>query len=725
MMSSSNTEDLSTAGGPVLTEQLPLAEENAGRVTTARTFSLDDVDVREQQRLHAQLASNLDLAFERAVEEAIRRSLQLSGESFPESTMENDDLVARGAGHPNGIVGDLNAMRLDDVSVDSEQPAAASSLHSPSDPDFHNGCNAFGQNNDSDADDEEEAAPRSRRSQFRHSQSERSERRPSLDRIHNHQSERRPSLERIYQVHGALSAEDNRERRPSLERVYQHRTQDQHERRPSLERLGAYRSERRPSLERLEKQRSERRPSLERLEQCGIERRPSLERKRRAEASSRLQSLQNGESVEGSGQGINTLRPWPLNHMGVPTNWDLAQMQELDPYTDYCLVPLSPVDREYNAITVDFEEAGLRVIKVERLQNHYLLDRFKREKEHLLQTRPSDFELNERYLYHGTQADRLRLCEEGLDARLSFQGCFGRGIYFSDNPRKCMQYANVCRAQGDEHAMIVVCRVILGESKCYSPGDKDPGLKREPEKPSARGGWRFYDSVQGTPVDYPEFVVYENRRAMIEYIISFEEKAYRAPPPLRTNSNQTPSLYKVDPEPIELPIPEEELDKLYMLGPDTDSEGSCDEHTREVERLRDNVRRGKAKRLGIPYRPPTELYDMMIRKKQEEKEARKKRKQLAKGKKTKSRTGTADGATGGTSPTEETTGDLESGAVALAPSDPADDEVENESVAAVLSNLIADFLEITQTDDVVAARRYINDSGMDLDKALCQYFNEN
>ena len=69
-------------------------------------------------------------------------------------------------------------------------------------------------------------------------------------------------------------------------------------------------------------------------------------------------------------------------------------------------------------------------------------------------------------------------------------------------------------------------------------------------------------------MDYPEFVVYDNRRSMIEYIVTFEEVAYRAPPSMYNfYTSQAPSLYKV--EPIVLPIPEEELDKLYMLGPDT------------------------------------------------------------------------------------------------------------------------------------------------------------
>ena len=42
----------------------------------------------------------------------------------------------------------------------------------------------------------------------------------------------------------------------------------------------------------------------------------------------------------------------------------------------------------------------------------------------------------------------------------------------------------------------------------------------------------------------------------------------------------------------------------------------------------------------------------------------------------------------------------------------------------VLSTLIADFLNITTTDDVPKARNYIMENGMDLDRALLQYFRE-
>jgi len=42
----------------------------------------------------------------------------------------------------------------------------------------------------------------------------------------------------------------------------------------------------------------------------------------------------------------------------------------------------------------------------------------------------SEFKLNIHYLYHGTTAPFLRICDEGLDERLSRSGRFGRGIYF-------------------------------------------------------------------------------------------------------------------------------------------------------------------------------------------------------------------------------------------------------------------------------------------------------
>lgn len=70
---------------------------------------------------------------------------------------------------------------------------------------------------------------------------------------------------------------------------------------------------------------------------------------------------------------------------------------------------------------------------------------------------------------------------------------------------------------------------------------------------------------------------------MIEYIVTFSEVAYRAPPSggLNGSMGQSSALYKV--EQIDLPIPEKEIDRLYLLGPDTGRLLVSSELTTEVE----------------------------------------------------------------------------------------------------------------------------------------------
>uniref|UniRef100_A0A8B8C4H1 Poly [ADP-ribose] polymerase n=1 Tax=Crassostrea virginica TaxID=6565 RepID=A0A8B8C4H1_CRAVI len=100
-------------------------------------------------------------------------------------------------------------------------------------------------------------------------------------------------------------------------------------------------------------------------------------------------------------------------------------------------------------------------------------------------------------------------------------GYFGKGIYFSDNPLKCVNYVGSSDSKGESY--LLKCRVILGDQKKYRKGEYKTTLKREPEKENPQpGSWKFYDSVMGCPKDYNEYVIYENRRAMIDYIITFK-----------------------------------------------------------------------------------------------------------------------------------------------------------------------------------------------------------
>ncbi|KAH9505164.1 hypothetical protein Btru_058861 [Bulinus truncatus] len=195
----------------------------------------------------------------------------------------------------------------------------------------------------------------------------------------------------------------------------------------------------------------------------------------------------------------------------------------VDTCSSYSLQELNPKDRAYKEIQIDFENAGLTVILVEKLYSAHLCQQYLTERKLILDRRLSrdpDFKLNEKFLYHGTSAKKSYICEESLDSRMSKQGCFGKGIYFSDYPKKCLKYAE--KGGGNEH-FILLTRVILGESKVYPKGAKQKDLVREPEKEAPCIGHRFYDSVQGCPVNHKEFVVYDNRRVLVEYVITYQK----------------------------------------------------------------------------------------------------------------------------------------------------------------------------------------------------------
>ncbi|BFY97584.1 hypothetical protein BsWGS_00624 [Bradybaena similaris] len=196
----------------------------------------------------------------------------------------------------------------------------------------------------------------------------------------------------------------------------------------------------------------------------------------------------------------------------------------------FTLTPVSQNDSVYKEVCIDFDNADLTVVKIERLNNSHLWKRYVTERDLMISQRTNidpDFKLNEKYLYHGTSVLKAYICEDGLDSRMSKEGCFGKGIYFSDYPRKCVKYAE--KGEGAE-SFILLVRVIRGIPKIYEKGEKKRDLVREPEKTPPYKGYRFYDSVEGCPVNHKEFVVYESRRALVECLITYSKKNKKALP---------------------------------------------------------------------------------------------------------------------------------------------------------------------------------------------------
>ena len=113
----------------------------------------------------------------------------------------------------------------------------------------------------------------------------------------------------------------------------------------------------------------------------------------------------------------------------LPSHWapfSDCQQQSLP----YQLIELPMDTAETQQIISDFIKSKFRTIRVSRIQSPCLWRRYETERNNIIAERGKDYNLNERLLYHTSNAPVATICTEGLDMRLSRAGHFGKGIYF-------------------------------------------------------------------------------------------------------------------------------------------------------------------------------------------------------------------------------------------------------------------------------------------------------
>jgi hypothetical protein len=95
------------------------------------------------------------------------------------------------------------------------------------------------------------------------------------------------------------------------------------------------------------------------------------------------------------------------------------------------LIKLHP-GPEYDEVIKPLKDAGMQPLTVKRIQNLLLYRRLQLEKKLMEESHVhvAGWNVNERNLFHVTSVSQTVIAEEGLDLRLSRQGCFGTGIYF-------------------------------------------------------------------------------------------------------------------------------------------------------------------------------------------------------------------------------------------------------------------------------------------------------
>lgn len=155
-----------------------------------------------------------------------------------------------------------------------------------------------------------------------------------------------------------------------------------------------------------------------------------------------------------------------------------------------------------------------------------------------------DKRVNELYLFHGTKeatADILKTT--GFDNRVaSLVGMFGGGSYFAENSSKSNQYIPGPEQGCDNPYQMLLCRVLLGDIHICKHYDQEKYrgtesghhyVRRPPQKPNS---FDVFDSVMGEkqqygasakkfrPLQYREFIVYEQAMAYPEYQVYFHRE---------------------------------------------------------------------------------------------------------------------------------------------------------------------------------------------------------
>lgn len=111
----------------------------------------------------------------------------------------------------------------------------------------------------------------------------------------------------------------------------------------------------------------------------------------------------------------------------TPTCWTNCPNCPLNMKRKYHLIDVAYDCAEWGVVSAPLTRDGFTVSRIQRVQNESLWQRLCYEKQLMLRDRQ---DVNEQLLYHTSRSAISIICEEGLDVRLSRNGCFGSGIYF-------------------------------------------------------------------------------------------------------------------------------------------------------------------------------------------------------------------------------------------------------------------------------------------------------
>ncbi|KAG7226106.1 hypothetical protein INR49_018717 [Caranx melampygus] len=214
-----------------------------------------------------------------------------------------------------------------------------------------------------------------------------------------------------------------------------------------------------------------------------------------------------------------------LKFQGRVFSLDFGAMRvcDLEFDRDFLQVPVSREDRSYRTVYSLFHktvsETKFRIIKILRVQNPFLWEKYKRKKEYMSR-RMSEMDrlLSERHLFHGTSADVVEgICKHNFDPRVCGKHAtmFGQGSYFA---RKAVYSHNFSKRSPKGVHCMFLAKVLTGRFTVGNPSMRRPP-PINPRDPSSD----LYDSCVDNWVDPQIYVIFNDDQSYPYFIIHYEE----------------------------------------------------------------------------------------------------------------------------------------------------------------------------------------------------------
>ncbi|XP_029027223.1 protein mono-ADP-ribosyltransferase TIPARP [Betta splendens] len=225
-----------------------------------------------------------------------------------------------------------------------------------------------------------------------------------------------------------------------------------------------------------------------------------------------------------SSSSVDLSTPHPLSPTAAnppslfPETWLPMTMSQ-----DFLQVPVSREDRSYRTVYSLFHktvsETKFRIMKILRVQNPFLWEKYKRKKEYMSR-RLSELDrvLSERHLFHGTSADVVDgICKHNFDPRVCGKHAtmFGQGSYFA---RKAVYSHNFSKRSPKGVHCMFLAKVLTGR---YTVGN--PSMRRPPPINPRDPSSDLYDSCVDNWVDPQIYVIFNDDQSYPYFIIYYEE----------------------------------------------------------------------------------------------------------------------------------------------------------------------------------------------------------